>query len=734
MLGLLFTATVGTSLAFYFVPVLCLFAVISFIFNKSKNKAELCAGFMCIALGVLSYSVAYRLQVEPAKQLVNHTAKLTATITAEPYCRNSRHYYTVKTKEITVTDDTIKNIPKSIKLRLSASESLECEIYDDIELQVKFKETNKSRFNHHNIACGFYIDADLEENSVKRLDSETIPWYSFVYTIRENVYHKLLSVLDKDSSALLMALLLGDKSAMDKSVQESFREAGLSHIIVVSGLHLSIISGFIFKAFSCFIKDKKIPAGITMAMILIYVVITGFTYSVIRSAVMNIIYLGSYFVHRKSSSINSLGLAGLLITGVNPLSITNLSFILSFLATLGIIALEERIRKRLFAFLPHQASDKRLWYINKPAEYIIGCVSVSTSATLFTLPIAVFVFESFNTYFLLSNLAVIALAPAIIVLGIFIVAMLYIPFMLPVAELLANLEGDLCGFLIHTSDFVSQLPMAVISAGSFTIKLGMVAIIAIVAIFFVVQGFRVKSAGLCTAVCICAYTVIMSLGYLFTSNFMVLQVIDTGGGVAIIDVSPNGINVLSCGGDIYHTDNALTALENKKRDTIVIPDYRMYYSKYAEDYMCGFDFKGVLVYDTDKYSESLKKLLENENVKYIDGNTVVDFQKYSYEIITIKDEKDKQYRNWIYIQSDNSTILVSPKNADCLKLPQQYRKCDALILQGNCSNVDSIDCGNIVYCGKNSTNKNLGENYYCTENGDVLLYEIFNRRVSVWQS
>lgn len=734
MLGLLFTATAGASLAFYFVPAVCLLAVISFAFNKGKNKTELTIGLMCIAVGILSYSFAYREQVVPAKQLISHTAKLTATVTEKPYCRNGRYYYTVKTKEITVTDTEITDIPKSIKLRLSASESWECDVYEDVELQVKFKESNKSRFSKHNIACGFYIDATPDEDSVKALGSETRPWYSFVYSIRENVYHKLLSVLDKDSSSLLMALLLGDKSSMDRAIQEGFREAGLSHLIVVSGLHLSIISGFIFKVFSCFIKDKKIPAGITIAMILIYAVITGFAYSVIRSAVMNIIWLGSYFVHRKPSSINSLGLAGLIITGVNPLSISNLSFILSFLATLGIITLESKIRKGIFALLPHRASNKRLWYINKPAEYVAGCISVSTSATLFTLPIAVFVFESFNTYFLLSNLAVLALAPAVIVLGIFLTAVLYIPFALPLAETLAIIEKCLCGILLYVSECVSQLPMAVISLGSFTIKLGMIAVIAIVAVFFVVQGFRVKSVGICTVVCICGYTIIMSLGYLVASNFMVLQIIDTGGGVAVVDTSPGGVSVLSCGGDRYHTDNAVTALENKIPDTMVIPDYRMYYSKYAQDYICGFDFKNILIYDTDKYSEGMNELLQSKNVKYIDENTRVDFQKYSYEIITVKDEKGKQYRNWIYIQSDSSTVLISPENADCSKLPQQYRKCDVLILQRNCSNVDSIACGNTVHCGKNNANKNTGENYYYTENGDVLLYEIFNRSVSVWQS
>ena len=97
MLGLLFTVIVGTSLAFYFVPLFSLVALLCTVFCKRDYKTEVCVGMLCIAFGILAFSVSYNLKVEPLNQLKNHTAQLTATIIEEPYCENNRYYYQIKT-------------------------------------------------------------------------------------------------------------------------------------------------------------------------------------------------------------------------------------------------------------------------------------------------------------------------------------------------------------------------------------------------------------------------------------------------------------------------------------------------------------------------------------------------------------------------------------------------------------------------------------------------------------
>lgn len=723
MLGLLFTITVGINLAFYFVPLLCILAVLCVVLNKKSNKTEICVGLLCIAFGILVYSASYNLQVEPAKQLEKHTAQLTATIIEEPYCENSRYYYSIKSKTIAVEDMQTDNLPENIKLKISSAESFECELYDDIKLKVKFKKFQKSPYYYHNVSNGYYLSATLVENTVESLGSQTIPWYSFLNDIHKSIENKLSSVLDSENCGLLMALMLGDKSNMDKTIQNNFRIAGVSHIVVVSGLHLSIIIGFVFSVLSLFIKERKITAGATIAVILMYVVLTGFSYSVIRCAVMNIIYLCSYFVKRKPDSLNSIGFAGLVITLPNPLAIGNLGLIMSFSATLGIISVEEKIRLFILGKLPKAITNRKLKIIDKPVEYIVSCISVSLSATLFTLPVMVFIFESFSVYFLLSNLIITAVAPVIIVMGIIMTVMLYIPFLSLVAGIVAIIENYLCGFVIWVTEFVSTLPMATISLGSVTVKVASFAVIVVVVIFFIAQGFKIRNTAFCVAVSSSIYVMVISLGYLVISQSFSLQIIDTGSGVTIIDNSPDGVNILCCGGDTYHSNNALTAVENKNLNSLIIPDYRKYYSKFAEDYMYEFDFNTVLVYDTDKYSESITELFNDENITYIADNTTVDFANYQYQIITVDD------KNWLYITGDDSSVLVSPKNSDCSQLPLQYRECDIFILQKNCANVENIICDNIVFCGKDD-----GNGYYYTENGDILLYKFLNGSVSLWQS
>ena len=130
----------------------------------------------------------------------------------------------------------------------------------------------------------------------------------------------------------------------------------------------------------------------------------------------------------------------------------------------------------------------------------------------------------------------------------------------------------------------------------------------------------------------------------------------------------------------------------------------------------------VLLYDTDKYSEVMGIFLEAENVTYITDD-IIDFDRYSYQIITIDN------KNWLYIVSNDSSVVVSPKNADCSQLPMQYRACDVFLLQNGCINTEYMLCDNIIYCGKDD-----GKGYYYTANGDITLYKFLNGSISLWQS
>lgn len=723
MLGLLVAVIVGTDLAFYFVALPSFLAVICAIFYKDKKKKELCTGLLCIAFGILAYSGCYSLLAMPVKQLEGSTAQLTATITEEPYSVNGRYYYSIKTKAVNIIDKQTATTPQSIRLKLSSAEDFKCNLYDDIKLEVEFKEVKKSPYYYHNISDGYYTNATVIKGSIKGLGSQTIMWDLFLNNIHNSIESKLSSVLNSESSGLLMALMLGNKATMNKAIQESFRQAGLSHIVVVSGLHLSIIAGFVFKLLSLFIKEKKITAGITIGIILLYVVFTGFTYSVIRCAVMNIIYLCSYFSMKKTDPFNSLGFAGLLITLINPLAIGNLGLIMSFSATLGIISVENKINGFILSRLPRAIKDKRLRLVNWLVKYIVSCASVSLSATLFTLPVMVFVFESFSTYFLLSNLLVTAVAPVTIILGIILTVLLYIPILSAIAEIIAVAENCLCCFIIWVSEFVSGLPVATIGLGSVTVKLATFIVIFIIAVLFIYQGFKIKNTGFCVAICSGVYIIVLVLGYIFMSTTFCLQIVDTGNGVTIIDYTANGINVLACGGDTYNSDNAFKAIEGKRVNLLIIPDYRKHYSKYAEDYICEFDIDNILLYDTDKYSDTLNELIKTENITYIDSNTRLNFNDYQYQIITADN------KNWLYITSKNSSILVSPQNADCSQLPENYRECTVFILQRGCTDIDCIDSDNTIFCGKAKEN-----DYYYTENGDVMIYEFLNRRANLWQS
>lgn len=723
MLGLIISLTTGTGFSLCFVPLLGLLAIVCVLFYKQENKTAVLTGLLCICAGILSYSISYNANVAPVQILYNQSADITATVTKISYGDNGKCFYEFETDSVIPVESEVKDCPQNIKLTISSKSDFDVEIYDIVKTNVIFSEKNNSAYTAHSISEGYYINARITDDTLEVLSQKNIPWYSFVDDIHTSVEEKLEENLSSKQTNLLMALLLGDKDKIDSTITQNFRSAGISHIIVVSGLHLSVIISFVFGTLSYIIKNRKVSSAITIVVIIFYMILTGFAYSVVRSAVMNIIYLLSYFFCKKPQALNSLGIAVLIITFVNPLAIGNLGFLMSFSATLGIVTLEERISKYIINKLFKTHRKDKLKLIYSLIEYIINCISVSLSATLFTLPVMVFVFEKFSVYFLLSNLLVTAVAPVVIVCGFIMVVLSYIPVIEFLVSILGFFEGILCDFILWVSDFVSLLPFSTIKLEDIFVKLAMVVVLLIVAFWFVVQGFRIKNLSICTAVCISATVIILSGGCLVESQSVSFTVLQTGTGATVINKSQSGVNVICCGGDNYHISEVMEYLENEKMNSLFIPDDYAYYSKYAENILDEFDVEQLLLYDTSRYSDETKELFKDKNCTYITPNTEICYDNYSVKPININN------KICISVSCGDEKILIVPRNCDCSALPQEYKNNDIIILQKGCTNVDNLTADSVIMCGKDDNN-----GYYYTSNGDITLYKFADGGFNLWQN
>jgi len=250
---------------------------------------------------------------------------------------------------------------------------------------------------------------------------------------------------DPQSKQIALALLLGQKQSLDRDLREGYVQAGVMHILAVSGLHVGIIYALflgLLKPLRLSKKWSRIYLLFVVLLIWAYAIVTGLSPSVVRAATMfSLLSLGQ-LRERKPSIFNILAFSAMLMIVVNPEVIKEVGFQLSYLAVAGIVLIQPLI---LNWWLPR----------NRILEYFWQLTAVSLAAQLATFPLSVFYFHLFPTYFLLGNLLIIPLAFLIMQAGVPLVLFGWIPFF---GDGLGWLLSKLIGFQNQLIQLLQVLP------------------------------------------------------------------------------------------------------------------------------------------------------------------------------------------------------------------------------------------------------------------------------------
>lgn len=214
-------------------------------------------------------------------------------------------------------------------------------------------------------------------------------------SLRSYITSRLKLSTNGEVGGFLSALIMGDKSALGGGVSLNYRIIGISHILALSGMHLVILSDGIRAILSRFKLNKKIILLASTLFCLFYMAITGFSASVVRSAVMLTITNGLFLLTGSNDSYTTLPLSVFLIIAVQPYAVYDVSLWLSAFATLGIILYSDITSKS--AKKAHNIPVSMLLWILKSilatifavgASYIIligFCDSMSALAPITTL-------------------------------------------------------------------------------------------------------------------------------------------------------------------------------------------------------------------------------------------------------------------------------------------------------------------------------------------------------------
>lgn len=215
------------------------------------------------------------------------------------------------------------------------------------------------------------------------------------------------SLKDSSIAAVAKALILGETNELSPQLKASYIGTGTIHILCVAGLHVGIIylgAVFIFSFLLRLKYGKFLFAAIILSILWTYAAIAAFTPSVCRAAAMFSIVLIGRTIRRDMNVFNSLAAAALILLLFDPFMLTRAGFQFSFIAVAGIVWLQPKIFN--------------LWAVeNRFLRFFWRLAAVSLAAQLAVLPLGLYYFNQFPTYFIISNLAVVPLAPFIMATG-----------------------------------------------------------------------------------------------------------------------------------------------------------------------------------------------------------------------------------------------------------------------------------------------------------------------------
>lgn len=266
---------------------------------------------------------------------------------------------------------------KNINLKGNLTESDE-----GLYLLVKGKFEAKKDFTYGSVGT-FYID------ELKREKPDAV---GYITNFKTKLYEKFSKELGEGRAALILSLCFGDTRFLKEDQKNDFKQLGVIHAISVSGFHMAVI--------------YKLAAGIfgiwpALAVSLMYVVFTGAQAATLRAFIMIFILKISKKVFKNYDACSSLSLSAILILILKPYYCTDLGFILSYLATLGILLFNDKIRKAIFR-LP---------------ELINESLSITLSAQVFSMPFAALALNNLSFGFIPGNIILLPIYTALVILG-----------------------------------------------------------------------------------------------------------------------------------------------------------------------------------------------------------------------------------------------------------------------------------------------------------------------------
>lgn len=303
-------------------------------------------------------------------------------------------------------------------------------------------------------SSGVYLQAEYQGNYTAKGDSESLRFA--LLRFRRKLANLLQQWMPSDEGDLEAAMLLGNKDALQLSIQDAFRQAGVSHLLAVSGLHVALLCGI----FSMGRRRRFLRPLILLRafFVVFYMFLTGLPVSVLRAGLVFLLALAGDFFLQPVDLLTSTGVAACLIGIQNAFASCDIGFQLSFCAVLG-VQVAGRLVQWERKHLPVGESPAALWFRRM---FLFGAESVQVAflAGLATTPVLLAHGLTTSGVSLLTNLLVVWMLQPALLLGILILFLSVIPVLAPALRMVSLLLSFWLHCMIAIVDWCAALPIA----------------------------------------------------------------------------------------------------------------------------------------------------------------------------------------------------------------------------------------------------------------------------------
>ena len=381
--------------------------------------------------------------------------------------------------------------------------------------------------------------------------------------IRTEISRKIEEIYRSEFNGFVQGILIGKIDNISEKTKEDFKDSNLSHVLAISGMHVSYVILGISFIIDKTIISKKIKYYILIIFIIIYCLLTGNAVSCIRSCIMSLFAIFAKIFYRKNNFFISFFYSLIFIIILNPYNVYNVGMWLSYFGTLGIVVLFPFLDK----YYNHKIKPKK---INKMFKYIFDNFLITCSAQIFIFPVILYMFNTVSITFFISNILVSFIVGPILVLGYFSIICSFINIHL--GRVVAFFEEILISIIYYIAEICANLPFSkiiVITPNFMFVILYYTVLAIVIRIFYTRKFFSLRivlSKKVFISMC---FFVLKKIKYFIKRNFNIILIsficilffsilkenelkiyfIDVGQGDSTFIQTPKGKNIIIDGGE-----------------------------------------------------------------------------------------------------------------------------------------------------------------------------------------